>query len=571
MRPQLISALTLILALPLAAQIFPQGIAAGDVRSDSAVLWAHSSKSGEVRFVVVERGMWPPFVKVATTHVDDANVPAKVEISGLNDGANYVYFVIGPDGAREAGHFRTPSAPGARHGLHFGVSGDWRGELAPYPAAKNAAAKDLDFFVEFGDTIYADFPSDAVNKPQATTLAEYRAKHAEVYAAKNGMNTLADIRRSTAIFATIDDHEVTNDFAGGAPASSDPRFGTSTGLINQTPLFQTGMQTFHEFNPIRLETYPASADARTAGRPKLYRYRTFGSDAAMFLLEARSFRDQELAPANPLSSTDVARFLLQSFDFDPATQRPAATQRTLLGSQQLADLKNDLLDAQKRGITWKFVLVPEPIQNFGVFAAEDRYEGYARERSEVLDFIQTNKITNVVFVTADLHGTTVNNLTYQKLPGTPQIATDTFEIITGPIAFDAPLGPTVIGIAVQLGLIDAQSKGFYDALPVAPDPDDTPNDKDDFFKSLLNAQLAPLGYDPVGLAGSPINATLVSGDYVSAHTYGWTEFTIDPVSQQLGITTWGIPAYTRAQMTASPSEVTGRQPVVMSRFTVTPR
>ena len=41
------------------------------------------------------------------------------------------------------------------HGLRFGVAGDWRGELAPYPAISNVAGRNLDFFVEHGDTIYA--------------------------------------------------------------------------------------------------------------------------------------------------------------------------------------------------------------------------------------------------------------------------------------------------------------------------------------------------------------------------------------------------------------------------------
>jgi len=47
---------------------------------------------------------------------------------------------------------------------------------------------------------------------QATTLQEYRAKQSEVYETRFGLNTLGDLRTST-ILATIDDHEVINDFA----------------------------------------------------------------------------------------------------------------------------------------------------------------------------------------------------------------------------------------------------------------------------------------------------------------------------------------------------------------------
>jgi len=107
---------------------------------------------------------------------------------------------------------------------------------------------------------------------------------------------------------------------------------------------------------------------------------------------------------------------------------------------------------------------------------------------------------------------------------------------------------------------------------VASDPDDILNDKDDFIKQFANAAiLSPLGYDLVGLAGSPVHATLRQGDYLAVHTYGWTEFAIHATSQQLEVTTWGVPSYTRAQMQADPQGVIARQPAVVSRFTVVPR
>ncbi len=221
-------------------------------------------------FIVIERGTWLPVVRTASADVTDPAVPAKAEIGRLRPGARYMYSAIGPDGARARGFFRTPNTVGTRGGLRFGVSGDWRGELAPYPSVVNARARNLDFFVALGDTIYADVPSDAVPAPQAKSVTEYRAKHGEVYSSKAGLNALGDLRQSTAVFAIIDDHEVTNDFAGGAPAGSDPRFESPTApFINETTLYRTGLQAFHEFNPIRSEIYPASNDARLSGKPRL--------------------------------------------------------------------------------------------------------------------------------------------------------------------------------------------------------------------------------------------------------------------------------------------------------------
>ena len=71
-------------------------------------------------------------------------------------------------GAKATGKFSTAAALGQFTGLKFGVSGDWRGELAPYPAISNAVDANLKFFVELGDTIYGDVASPAVKNPNGT-------------------------------------------------------------------------------------------------------------------------------------------------------------------------------------------------------------------------------------------------------------------------------------------------------------------------------------------------------------------------------------------------------------------
>src|SRR5262245_17956610 len=68
----------------------------------------------------------------------------------------------------------------------------------------------------------------------------------------------------------------------GIPARSERSL--ATGI-----LFNIGLQAFQEYNPVRAETYPRSGVPRTSGKARLYRYRTFGDDAALFLLDERSF------------------------------------------------------------------------------------------------------------------------------------------------------------------------------------------------------------------------------------------------------------------------------------------
>ncbi|MGA1045754.1 MAG: alkaline phosphatase D family protein, partial [Phycisphaerales bacterium] len=146
----------------------------------------------------------------------------KILIDGLAPAQRHFVRVTDGDLVRVA-TFRTDTAPLGTAigdtGARFGVTGDWRGDVGIYNAILNADERELDFFVKLGDTIYADVASPAVPAPQATTLAEFRAKHVENYAPTHGIDPWGDLAASTPTFSMIDDHEVTNDFDGGAARS----------------------------------------------------------------------------------------------------------------------------------------------------------------------------------------------------------------------------------------------------------------------------------------------------------------------------------------------------------------
>jgi phosphodiesterase/alkaline phosphatase D-like protein len=544
-------------AAPTAA--FPDGVSSGDVTQASAVVWTRAVETGLVVFQIATDASFAHVFDSRLALASDPLVPVKVEFDHLNPGQHYFYRAIDASGDTIEGSFTTALKIGTHHGFHFAIVADEHGELAPFPAIKNAVTADLDLVVKLGDTIYADIPP-----PAATTLDEFRLKYDEVYSSHHGFDFLAELQARTPILSVIDDHEVVNDFAGGAPPGSDPRFaGQPADFINETPLYQNGLQAFKEYNAIEDRTYSGTGEDRFDGAPDLYRYNTYGSDAAIIITDARSFRDAELpGPANPFSPADVGKFLSASFD----------ASRTMLGDVQLARLEQDLLDARNSGITWKFVMLGEPIQNFGPIAnAGDRYEGYAAERDALLKFIDDNHIENVVFVSSDSHWTSVNNLTYQTAPGGPQIASSAFEVNTLAVA-STPPATLLPAAAFQAGLISAEQLALYNSLPNAPDSDSIPNDKDDFVKQILDNYMTKLGYDPIGLeSNSKIDAKLLSGDYFVGHDFGWTDFNIDPVSGNLLVTTWGISAYTATDLALDPTGIIGRNPVIVSQFEVTPQ
>ena len=520
----------------------PNGVAAGDVTPTSVVLWARSDVAGTISFEYGTDESFDTVVGAVTADVSEPMQPVKVEIDGLTEMTSYVYRATDAAGDRSTGRFRTPATTGM-NGLRFGVSGDWRGELNPYPSIANLPERDLDFFVALGDTIYADYPSVDVPQRQATTIEAFRRKHNEGYRTRFGLSSWIDARASTAVYAMIDDHEVTNDFAGGAPVGSDPRFDETGTMLNETQLFLNGLQAFQEYNPIRDEFYGPTGDVATEGKRKLYRFRTFGQDAAMLMLDARSFRDEPLDEGD-FATTDA--FLAATYD----------SSRTMLGDVQFADLTEDLITCRDLGITWKFILVPEPIQNLGPILAGDRFEGYAYERTRLLRFIEDNDIDNVAFIAADIHGTLVNNLVYRDAADGRVHTTDMFEITTGSVAFDAPFGPTVLGYVPEL---DA----FFRQLGPTP--------QNDFVLVAGNVLLSVFNYPSIGLEPALIDARLVRGKYLSINTYGWTEFVIDAVTRCLTVTTYGVDWYSVEALTADPDAVIGRQPRVVSEFVVQPK
>ncbi|GEM_PF-156713 len=561
------------------AQSLINGIASGDTTQNSTVLWARSTFEGEVTFEYSTDAEFNSVIATVTANVDNINVPVKVEIEGLTPGTQYYYRVTDAAGASAIGEFKTSAEVGNYQGFRFGATGDWQ-QAPPYPSLKNADDRDLDLFVKLGDTIYADLETPALpGVSQARTLDDFRTKQGEVLTSRFDLNTVPELYASTSILATIDDHEIVDNFAGGAApgespdapdigSSTEPLFTDDVEFVNDTQAYEDALQAYQEYHPIEDKFYGETGDSRTEGERKLYRYNNYGSDAAVIMLDSRSFRDAQIDPASLTDANDAGRFLAEAYD----------PTRTLLGRQQVEDLKADLLDAEEKGITWKFITIPEPIQNFGLLNAEDRFEGYAAERAEILQFIDDNDIDNVVFMAGDFHGTIVNNLTYQTAPGTEQIATNAFEIVTGPVAFnDGLFGPTVANLATAAGLITPEQKAFYDALPIAGDTDSELNDKDDFIKNLIVEQTTPLGYDPVGLnnnlaqAENLIDAELLQGDYVSTHTFGWTEFDIDAETQALTVTTYGIEPYSEAELLENSEAITSREPQIVSQFVVNPQ
>jgi len=432
--------------------VFTSGVASGDVTSTSAILWTRIDRDASVKIEVWNnpalRGM--KTFKQTFPHVSAAHdFTVKVDATGLEPATTYFFRFKHDDfdgvASSDVGTFRTAPDPSDAADVRATYTGDADGTRLPggapafndFEVLEAARLEGGDFFVFDGDTIYAD--SSFRTTGPATTLAEYHAAHRE----NRGYANLRGLLASTSVYATMDDHEVVNDYDG---QTVDPA------------RYAAGRQAFLDYYPVRESGL--LNDATCAGAP-LYRKFRWGSEAEVFLLDERSCRSSDaavvclgdLAPTLPTavrSSFPFNLFVTPSPPagclatiFDPA--------RTLLGPVQSAQLRADLLASTAK---WKLVVSEEPIQQFHALPY-DRWEGYAADRNGLLSFIQGSGITGVKFLTTDTHATLQNQVAIDHFAAPARIAD---ELVTGPIAtntFEAEVlaltGPA--GLAAFNGLL----------------------------------------------------------------------------------------------------------------------
>jgi alkaline phosphatase D len=146
------------------------------------------------------------------------------------------------------------------------------------------------------------------------------------------------------------------------------------------PLAPIGRKAFLDYWPIRR---PASEPER------IYHSVRWGRALELFLLDSRQYRDPKMG--------------------------------TLLGQGQRQWLLDGLA---KSTATFKFVATPVPMAGGG----SDRWDGYPKERSEILHYINEKKLSGVVFLSADLHYAAIT-----KIPKSGGL----IDITAGPLA--APL------------------------------------------------------------------------------------------------------------------------------------
>jgi phosphodiesterase/alkaline phosphatase D-like protein len=431
---------------PCAAE-FDLGVGAFEIGPNSAILWTRALPIEANRSSVVvwsEVATDPDFADIVRVRAVAAHehhdFTARTQVRGLAANTQYYYRFRSPTGISPSGAFRTAPHPEDDVEVRFVISGDSNlGYTAPrgldFHVLSAAAAEDPDFFVYFGDTIYAD--SGILPTGDAFTLDEYRAVHRLTRADPHLQTLLA----STGTYSGWDDHEVRNDYAG---ETVDPA------------QFENGARAFFEYLPLRVQ--PSGAPYR------IDRTVRWGEHVELFFLDGRQFRsaerfcnpdpipDGEETPdtlfspfvedeifavqVDPVIGPIAAALLLLPSDPDCVANELADPTRTMLGPEQLAALQQALVDSDA---TFKIIINNVPISSIFV-TPYDRWEGYLAERQTLLDFIAANlDPDHTLVLSTDFH----TNLAIRR----PEFT----EVVVGPIG-QTTFGQTVLGILAGLGL-----------------------------------------------------------------------------------------------------------------------
>lgn len=437
----------LIPAALLAATIVPStasagftyGVSSAEITSSSAVLWAHSTKSGKAKLVVAvdRRFKRKRIVKnVFARKANDNTLQSRV--SSLAAGRRYYFFFTQGKSRSVIGTFKTAPKATAPKTIRFAVTGDtsgekdangvniWNKDGANNFATFKAMVKEKnDFNVNLGDAMYSD---RSRTDDRALSLAQKRGRYREVL----GYRNLVSLRNSGPVYNQWDDHEFIDDYT---PNSEDCDVGSVFSrqyACDNQAIRVAGTKAFREYMPV---TY-----SPTAGT-----YRTFkwGANLEVFILDERSFRsikasEVKVDPSKPEPTNHVCENPPGTQDQDdPAPQAPQRIRdlfaflyppvsnpapqacldalndpnRTMLGSSQYARFTSAIKASKAK---WKIVMNEVPIMAQYV-NPYDSWQGYEAERKKLLTYLRDN-VKNVAFMSTDFHSNWVTDARITTFP-----------------------------------------------------------------------------------------------------------------------------------------------------------
>ena len=381
----------------LASSVFTLGVASGDPKEDSVVLWTRLApdplNGGGMGNKPLDV-LWQVATDPAMVHVVRSGSAAShpknghsvvVNVDGLESNTWY-YYQFSYSGQRSRiGRTRTFPAPGTTPSqLRFAVVSCQHFESGFYAAYRDISTQPLDLIVHVGDYIYegganAGVPAERRhNGGEIVSVADYRNR----YALYRMDSHLQNAHASFPFVTTWDDHEVDNNYASLIPED------------NQTPAEFLERRT--NAYQVYLETMPLRPNVHEKkGAVNLFRSLRYGSLAEFFVLDTRQHRTDQPCGDN-----------FQVLQACPAILDEFAT---ITGSDQEVWLSRGLRNSKA---TWNVIAQQVMMMRWdlGVLAGSglnvfnvDAWDGYQAERNRLMAFLGNSQIQNAVVLTGDIH------------------------------------------------------------------------------------------------------------------------------------------------------------------------
>ncbi|MFM8913247.1 MAG: alkaline phosphatase D family protein, partial [Flammeovirgaceae bacterium] len=359
---------------------FYHGVASGDPLSDRVIIWTRvtpddSLSSIGVKWQMATDEQFTSVVRsdsLATNPGRDYTV--KVDVAGLLPDQVYYYRFTALGKTSLVG--RTKTAPvEAKDSLKFAVvsCANWEwGYFNAYDKIADRPVLDAvlhlgDYIYEYGVAKYGDTTIGRLNIPpyEIVSLQDYRTRYS-LYRLDKGLRRVHQLQPMIAIW---DDHEVANNATVTGAQNHQPEEG------DYEKRKAAARKTYYEWMPIR-------------ENQELYRSFSFGPLADVVMLDERlAGRDREITdPKNP--------------DLNKA-------ERTMLGAKQLQWFQEQLKSSKA---TWKLIgnqVIFSDVYLQKVFPKMprnlDSWDGFPAEKKKLVDFINEDKISNLVFVSGDTH------------------------------------------------------------------------------------------------------------------------------------------------------------------------
>jgi alkaline phosphatase D len=379
--------------LPLAKHVrFPQGVASGFPYPRGTILWTRAEglkRSARLKLEVAkDRHFKNTVVEKTVTARRDRDFTARTRVNGLRPDHEYFYRFFTEHSHSEVGRFRTGPPLNSKRPLKIAYYSCQQYQAGFYNAqAAIANEPDVDLVLCLGDYIYESryesgprVDSTGINHDgHVETLPEYWEKY-RLYKSDPDLKRMHAAHNFLCVW---DDHEVEDNYADGGPSPNAKPGETNDDYPRRVPFpqrEQNGYQSRFNYMPVlRFE----------GDRNRIYDSLQMGALVNLLITDQRQYRDAQ--PCNDKIITPCP-----DEDGD----------RTMLGAKQKAWFKSSL---QSSPATWKLWGSEVMLMGFGSAPGpnhdviNDTWDGYQKERKELLDFILDANIQNVVALTGDIH------------------------------------------------------------------------------------------------------------------------------------------------------------------------